>query len=156
PDVLSDGWGACFAAFIVNTWSAPVTLYVERGGQTLNVAGFARIPSGSGQSTFYSYLDNGQLMPGEVAILFLSAAPNAPEGFACPGGVNVGYLGDGAAHGTSLGEAFHITTSAPVVAYDIFPYGGGQSAVTSATLLLPTTSWDTNYIAVDAFRKSQI
>ena len=47
-------------------------------------------------------------------------------------------------------------TSAPVVAYDIFPYGGGQSAATSATLLLPTSVWDTNYIAVDAFRKSQI
>ena len=45
---------------------------------------------------------------------------------------------------------------APVAPYDLFPYGGGQSAATSATLLLPTTVWDTNYIAVDAFRKSQI
>jgi hypothetical protein len=43
-----------------------------------------------------------------------------------------------------------------VVAYDIFPYGGGQTALASATLLLPTTSWDTNYIGVDAFRKGTI
>jgi hypothetical protein len=37
-----------------------------------------------------------------------------------------------------------------VVAYDIFPFGGGQSALTSATLLLPTSAWDTNYVAVTA------
>src|SRR5206468_3922879 len=51
-------------------------------------------------------------------------------------------------------HAFHITTSAPVVAYDIFPYGGGNSAVTSATLLLPTSAWDTSYVAVDAWEKA--
>jgi hypothetical protein len=32
------------------------------------------------------------------------------------------------------------------------PYGGGQAGVTSATLLLPTSAWDTNYIAVNAYR----
>ena len=58
---------------------------------------------------------------------------------------------DAATHGTGLGKAFHITTTAAVAAYDIYPYGGGQSALTSATLLLPSTSWDTNYIAVDAY-----
>jgi len=55
---------------------------------------------------------------------------------------------DAALHSTGIGKSFHIRTSAPVVAYDIFPYGGGRSAVTSATLLLPTTAWDTNYIGV--------
>ena len=59
-----------------------------------------------------------------------------------------------AMHGTGIGNAFHITTTAPVVAYDIFPYGGGPSAMTSATLLLPTSAWDTNYIAVDAFGRT--
>jgi hypothetical protein len=39
-----------------------------------------------------------------------------------------------------------------VAAYDIYPYGGGQSALTSATLLLPTTAWDTNYVAVERLR----
>src|SRR5690606_16358247 len=58
---------------------------------------------------------------------------------------------DAAPHGTTLGSAFHISTSSPVVAYDIYPYGGGQSALTSATLLLPTTSWGDNYIAASAF-----
>ena len=40
--------------------------------------------------------------------------------------------------------------------YDIFPYGGGSAAATSATLLLPTSAWDTNYIGVDAFRKDVV
>jgi hypothetical protein len=42
-------------------------------------------------------------------------------------------------------------TDRPSVAYDIWPYGGGNSAVTSATLLIPTSAWDTNYVAVDAY-----
>ena len=41
-------------------------------------------------------------------------------------------------------------------AYDIFPYGGGQVAATSATLLIPTNVWDTNYIAIDAYKQSVI
>jgi hypothetical protein len=70
----------------------------------------------------------------------------------CPAGVKPAITGfDAATHGTGLGKAFRITTTAAVAAYDMFPYGGGQSAMTSATLLLPTTSWDTNYVAVDAW-----
>jgi hypothetical protein len=56
-----------------------------------------------------------------------------------------------ATHGTGIGSAFHITTSAPVVAYQIYPYGGGESKITGATLLLPTSVWDTNYIGVDGY-----
>src|SRR6185295_15289969 len=63
---------------------------------------------------------------------------------------------DTAVHGTGIGKAFHLTSTAPVVAYDILPFGGGQSAATSATLLIPTSAWDTNYIAVNAFAKDQV
>lgn len=155
PDIIAEAYGACFAAFLTNTWGSPISITVERGGQTLDVSSFAYTPQGTGQSITYAPLQGGKLQPGEVAILFLTSLPSAPIG-QCPPGVGVGFSGDGATHGTALGEAFHITTSAPVVAYDIFPYGGGQSAATSATLLLPTTSWDTNYVGVDAFRKSQL
>jgi hypothetical protein len=151
PDIISVAQGACFAAFVANTWGSPVTINVERGGQVLDAASFSYIPLGTGQSITYQALPGGQLPPGQVAVVFLAGMP----GFApCPPGVNVGQFLDPAVHGTALGDAYHLTTSAPVVAYDIFPYGGGQSAATSATLLLPTTAWDTNYIAVDAFRKS--
>jgi hypothetical protein len=155
PDIISEADGACFAAFIANTWGGPVTITVERAGQTYDASQFAYVPSGTGQNLTYAPLTGGTLQPGEVAIVFLAQW----QGFfsPCPPGTNAAYtVNDAAVHGTGFGDAFHISTTAPVVAYDIFPYGGGSSAATSATLLLPTTAWDTNYIAVDAFRKSQI
>ncbi len=154
PDIIPEGAGACFAAFIANTWGSPVSINVEREGITYDVAQFARIPSGNGQAITYSPLPNNQLPPGEVAVLFLARFGAVLTN--CPPGISPALVTeDAAVHGTGIGNAFRITTDAPGVAYDIFPYGGGQSAATSATLLLPVTVWDTNYIAVDAFRKSQ-
>lgn len=156
PDVILDGAGACFAAFITNTWTDPVTVKVDYGGAPLDVTKFAYIPKGMGKGLTYTPLSTGVIPPGEVAILFLNRKPGLLPSFGlntnCPNGVNVA-IGDidAATHGTGLGKAFHIVTDAAVAAYDIFPYGGGQSAMTSATLLLPVTSWDTNYIAVDAY-----
>ena len=150
PDAYSADNGDCYAAFIANTWGSPITINVDRGGTAFNTASFARIPSGTGQATTYAPLTNGQLMPGEVAILFLAGTSTAPV--KCPNGITPAFsTSDAAAHGTAIGTAFHISTSAPVVAYDIYPYGGGNSAITSATLLLPTTAWDTNYIAIDGY-----
>lgn len=155
PDTISVGRGACFAAFVANTWGSPVKLAVERAGQTLGIDGMARVPSGSGQGITYAPLANGELAPGQVAILFLSRSGGNLT--SCPNGVTPGYTqGLASTTGTGMGEGFHITASAPVVAYDIYPYGGGASAATSATLLLPTSAWDLNYIGVNAFRKSTI
>jgi IgGFc binding protein len=155
PDITFDGAGACFAAFVVNTWNAPVSVAVEFGGQTLDATKFAYIPTGVGSSITYAPLPNGQIPAGAIAILFLNRMPGFPMfglNFDCPKGVTPAITTmDAAHHGTGVGSAFHLISSAPVVAYDIYPYGGGQSALTSATLLLPTTAWDTNYIAVDAF-----
>jgi hypothetical protein len=154
PDILLDGAGACFAAFVVNTWTTPVSVTVDFEGQPLDVTKFAYIPSGSGSSIKYTPLTTGAIPPGEVAILFLNRFGFNPLGLVtdCPAGVTPAITTkDTAPHGTTRGSAFHVATSAPVVAYDIYPYGGGQSAFTSATLLLPTSAWDTNYIAVDAF-----
>ncbi len=152
--------GACFAAFVANTWTTPVTLSVDYGSQSLDPATFAYVPAGTGTTTTYAPLSGGQIPAGGVAILFLDADPvvdpTSQSNFACPTGVNAAVTTDSAVHGTGIGTAFHLTTSAPVVAYDIFPFGGGQSAVTSATLLLPTSVWDTNYVAVDAYAASQI
>jgi hypothetical protein len=146
--------GACFAAFVANPSAAPVTIAIERAGQTLNVGQFARVPKGSGASITYAPLSGGQLAPGEVAILFLA---QFSDGFACPAGITPAVTdADVAVLGTGVGHAFHITTSEPVVAYDIFPYGGAPTKATSATLLFPTSAWDTNYVAVDGFKKSDL
>jgi len=162
PDIIAEGDGGCFAMFIANTWTSPVNVTADWNGQTINVGSSAYVPSGTGQSITYTPLGGGAIQPGQVAILFLdywnSGTPaEAPYlSFACPQGLNAGITVDGAVHGTAIGHAFHVKTDRPVVAYDIFPYGGGQSAATSATLLVPTSAWDVNYIAVNAYQKDQL
>ena len=139
PPVLTSGI-SCYAAFVANTWGAPVTISVDRAGTTLDLSGFAVLPSGNGQAITYAPLTGGILPVDSVAILFLSS-----KGTDCPGGrkavLNAGFTG------TAFGDAFRISTTAPVVVYDIYPYGGGSSATTSATLLLPTSSWDKSFVA---------
>ncbi len=154
PDLIKPAQGACFAAFVANTWTTPVTLTVDRDGTQLDATQFARLPSGTGKNITYTPLTNGQIQPGEVAILFLAhLAPtdNTNIDIPCPSGITPAIADDAAVHGTGYGKAFHIGTSAPTVAYDMLPYGGGNAAATSATLLLPTSVWDTNYVAVNAF-----
>jgi hypothetical protein len=160
PDVIVGGNGACYAAYIANTWTTPVTVQADFGGMMLDPSTFAYIPTGTGQSLTYTPIQNGQIPPGKVAILFLNVVKSVVfpgHNLNCPKGVTVAIDGTSTTtHGTGLGKAFHLTASAPVVAYDMYPYGGGQTAMTSGTLLLPTSAWDTNYIAVDAFGSSPV
>ncbi|MCC6526567.1 MAG: IgGFc-binding protein [Polyangiaceae bacterium] len=155
PDFIAEGVGACFAAYVANTWSVPVHITVERGGQTFgNPQTFIAVPQGQGPGLTYAPYDPALGLPvGEVAIVFLSH--DSAQGFLpkCP--VPAALDGESGVIGTGRGAAFHITTDRPVVAYSILPYGGGPSAATSASLLLPTSAWDTNYVAVNAYRKSE-
>lgn len=137
--------GYCYAVFVANTWTSPAHITVEYNGQQLTTQNFARIPNGSGPGLTYGNYDATVGLPaGEVAILFLAgtqgSAPNCPVTPAVP----AAYL-----QGTGIGNSFHIKTDVPVVAYQINPYGGGSVAVTAASLLLPTSVWDTNYVAVN-------
>ncbi|MEO6773871.1 MAG: IgGFc-binding protein [Kofleriaceae bacterium] len=135
----------CFAAFVANTWSSPAHLSVDFGGSSLTVASFARLPVGNGPSLTYAAYDPvAGLAPGQVAILFLAGdSGDAPK---CP----VPSAAANAAHtGTGLFTSFRISTDVPVVAYEINPYGGGSAAVTGASLLLPTSVWDLDYVAVN-------
>jgi hypothetical protein len=156
PDIISEAKGACLAAFIANAWNDPISISIERAGTVYDGATYGYLPTGTGQSITYTPLPGGQVPPGQVAIVFLASATTPPIG-ACPAGVNVMYTAaDQGVYGTGLGVGYHITTTGPVTAYDIFPYGGGQAAATSATLLLPTTAWDTKYVAVNAYPQSQL
>ncbi|MFO0663922.1 MAG: IgGFc-binding protein [Polyangiaceae bacterium] len=146
PPPFFSGSTACFAAFVANTWGTDVTLTVEQGGQPLNVDSFSYLPQGSGSTMSYSHLSNGVVPAGKVAMVFLSNESAAP----CSGNVTAAK-GVSALSGSGLGKAFRIKSNAPVVAYDIFPYGGGATAVTSATLLIPTTAFGDNYIGTTAY-----
>ncbi len=53
---------------------------------------------------------------------------------------------DAAISGTGQGQAFHLKSDQPIVAYDILPYGGATSFLPAASLLFPTTAWGSNYI----------
>jgi len=153
PDVINAVEGACFAAFVANTWTVPVHLEVSYQGQIVNNPDFIQIPQGQGQNlTYIPYNAASGLPVGEVAAVFLGH-DTAGNGLACP----FPAAGDGTmgVKGTGFGEAFHITTDRPVVAYSILPFGGGSAQATSASLLLPTSAWDTNYIAVNAYAKTQ-
>jgi hypothetical protein len=154
PDVIKDGKGCCFAAYVANTWSAPVHIDVSRGGQKLG-SSFIAIPQGQGASITYAPYDANKGLPvGQVAIVFLAHENNFSFLPKCP--VPPAVVDEVGVNGTARGTAFQIKTDRPVVAYTILPYGGGPSAATSATLLLPTSAWDTNYIAVNAYKQSII
>ena len=149
-DMESYSPGYCFAAFVANTWNAPVHIDVSFGGTSLPVANFVRIPVGGGASISYQPYDavNG-LPPGEVAVLLLSGSQGATPNCPAPPAMSAAAAG---ISGTGVGQSFFIQTDVPVVAYQINPFGGGSVAVTGASLLLPTSAWDTNYVAVDAYR----
>jgi hypothetical protein len=147
--------GACFAAFVANTWGKPVHISVDRGGVPLATETFTYLTTGQGQTVTYTPYDAVKgLDVGEVAILFLSRKKMGGSVIDCP--KPAAMATETGVVGTGRGSAFHITTDVPVVAYQIDPYGGGAAAVTSATLLLPTSAWDTNYIAINAYKSAEI
>jgi hypothetical protein len=149
--------GACFAAFLANTWGKPIHVQVSRAGQTLDPSTFAGIPVGQGPSLSYKPYDPVAGIPlDQVLVLFLSRSSKGATVVNCPlpAAIN-GAAGETGVAGTGIGTAFSITTDYPVVAYQMTPYGGGQAAFTSATLLLPTSCWDTNYVAINGYGSSE-
>ncbi len=135
----------CFAVFVANTWSTAAHVTVEYGGQSLSPAGFARTPVGAGPGlTLSAYDPVAGIAPQDVAILFLGGESGTAPMCPVTAAVTAPMLS-----GTGVSTSFHITSDVPVVAYEINPYGGGSAAVTGASLLLPTSAWDTSYVAVN-------
>jgi len=163
-DTTPEVMGACYAVFVVNQWKTgePAKIAVDQGGATLPIEQFARIPTGHGTGITYAPFDEAHGLPtNEIAVLFLSRDPAATQSpnpddprvlAGCPDGVVPAVQGDASLHGTGMAKAFHIKTNVPVVAYQMLPYGGGRARVTGATLLLPTTAWDTNYVVANAYQ----
>jgi hypothetical protein len=147
-DMDQDNQGLCFAAFVANTWDTPAHILVDLAGSSLPVEMFARIPTGAGPGLTYGAYDPvAGLAPGQVAILFLAGTTDSPVPCPVPPATSMGAQ---IYNASGIGYSFHVTTDVPVVAYEINPYGGGLAAVTGASLLLPTSAWDRNYIAVTA------
>lgn len=151
PDVLPNNSleGGCYAVAITNQWTSSMSVTVDRAGTTLPGALYAT--SGLGSAMTFSSIT--QLSPGQTGLLFLAAVANAKP--ACPTGVTPAITTDPAVHGTDLGNAFHIVTSLPASAADYVPFGA-SAYIASATVLMPTHAWDTNYVVVDGYVASQI
>lgn len=145
-------FNGCFVAFVANTSAGPAHIDASFNGASIDLGQFAKIPSGSGKALAYGAYDPGAgLAPGQVAILFLHSGPG---GVPCP--VPAALTSGVQISGTGYTSAFRIQSDVPVVAYQMLPYGGGSAAATGASLLLPTSSWDTNYIAANAYKASFI
>lgn len=144
------GKGSCFAAMVANTWDRPVNITADYGATALDISRAVYTVERTGVDTPPTYTAlAGPLDPGQVAIVFLSQAQDVgPDGMRCPEGVTPALPRDPLRHGTSRGTAFHLKADAPISAYSIFPYGGASTYYPTATLLLPVSSWETDYVAV--------
>jgi hypothetical protein len=155
PSVIPEFRGGCFAAIVVNTWTTSVRLSVQYRGAELG-ADFISIPRANGtEVSLVDYDPDVGLPPDEAAVIFLSnerlvhsEAPGCPFYRAA-----LDY--DASVYRTGRGNAFRITTDRPAVAYSVSPYGGGRAQLASSSLLLPTSVWDTNYVAVNGYRASR-
>ena len=154
--------GSCFAAFVTNAWTVPIHPKLEWNGQQLDATPYAYVAKGGGANLTYVPIaqTGGAIQPGQVGIVFVSqyggldddAGVPWQDKILCPPSVQVAFTSqDIAVHGTGLGHAVHLTTDYPAVVYDIFPFGGAASFISSATLLLPTDTWDKNYVGVTAW-----
>lgn len=151
--------GSCFAAFVVNTWGTDMKVGLEWKGQTLDAIPFAYLPLGTSQAPTYQPLPSSGIPPNSVAIVFLADLageevtdkPRQGKPIDCPQLAAITGEDTGV-HGTGRFHAIGLQTSVPAVVYDIYPFGGARSYVSSATLLLPTSTWDKNYVAASSFR----
>ncbi len=142
----------CHAAFLANAWPRDAQLTVTRAGTTYDVTKFGRI-AGAGPVSSWKPVPSTGVPPGEVAVLFLSHDPLSMNGssLACPitpamGSASAAYF-TGSSTATGKTSAFTITSTMPVSAYDILPFGGAKSFLPSAQLIMPTTAWGTNFVA---------
>jgi len=144
--IAPDGLGACFVSFVTNTFSSNAHISASLMDAPIDLAKYAKLPVGQGRSLEYKDYDPARgLAPGEVAILFLANWGSVQCPVPAPRSTGAFVRGSG------RGQAFHIQSDVPVVAYQMFPYGGGSAAMTGASLLLPTSAWGTNYVAVNAY-----
>jgi hypothetical protein len=152
PAVIGEARGGCFAVMVANTWTAPVTVTAEYGGQTVDVGQHLYVPQSQDGAIIYEPVPDGQLPAGELGILFLSKYESGDVyQVDCPTSVTHALEQSTQVDATGIGSAFRIGSTAPVVMYDVYPWGGALSYVSSATLLLPTSTWDTNFVTADAW-----
>ncbi|AKU94843.1 hypothetical protein AKJ09_01507 [Labilithrix luteola] len=155
PDQTSGAQGSCFVAMVANVWDKEATLSASYGGEPLDISASTYYADMQGTKVVYTPV-TGPVSPGKVALVFLSGndAPNTYDFIGCPSGIVPALRKDPIAHKTARTKAFQISSDIPVSAYSIWPYGGAVTHTPTATMLLPISSWDTNYVAVSTWATS--
>jgi hypothetical protein len=154
----------CLAAFLANNWGAEAAVQISRGGSSLDVTTFGRVPDGTPAVANWPAVSATGVPANDVAVFFLSSDPtsanpqtdagtplNCPSIDAVDAGtavVDTTYGPREAIYTSGRGQSFHIVTSVPVSLYDILPFGGARSWLPSAQLVLPSTAWGTNFISI--------
>jgi IgGFc binding protein len=141
----------CFAVFVANAWPAPAALTVSFNGMSYDVTQFGFIPQDGMPEPQWPAVAATGIPAGQVAVLFLSGDPNSiftetGEPMKCP--VPTAVAAATSLQDSGKNSAFHITSSVPVSAYDILPYGGAHTHFPGATLLMPTSAWGDNYVMI--------
>ncbi len=143
--------GACYAALVANTWDQPATLTGEWNGMPLDISqSIYDVTKNADGTESYTRID-GPLAPGQMGVVFLAQSSLETQ-VPCPVGVKSALDGPVTSKGTSINRGFRISSTVPVSAYAIFPYGGARGHYPTATLLLPVSSWEKSYLAVSPTR----
>jgi len=147
---------SCYASYIVNTSTIPVDVALSLAGEELDVSkAIFKLQAG----TDWKWTPQvGPIPPGEAVVLFVSDAPRGRIAYGeaytpCPDEAVPGSYRDPLPDTSGLGSSFHLTTTAPVSLAAIYPYSGGQSYITSATLLLPVATWGKEHMIVNAWEQ---
>ena len=139
------GKTGCYAAYLVNVSAQPSTVRLGYGEQELDLSGSVyTLKPGDTELAPHE----GPIGPGEAVVVFLADPPGSDH-IRCPDGVRAATTEnpDRIIRGTST--SFHLVTSVPVSASTIFPFGGAASALPTATLLLPTSTWGTEHVVIE-------
>ncbi|HEY1696123.1 MAG TPA: IgGFc-binding protein [Polyangiaceae bacterium] len=158
-DVESGQAQPCFAMFVANTWPVAAALTVAYGATQYDATKFGTIPSQTQTAAQWPALPASGVPVGDVAVLYLSGAPNVgfvedtTDILSCPQATATGNATEppwtnAAGGATGKYTAFHVTSTVPVTAYDVFPFGGANSHFPSAELLYPSSAWGTNYVVL--------
>ena len=144
-DVGTNDKTGCYAAYLVNVSATPSTVRLEYDGKELDLTGSV-FTLKSGETTLVPR--EGPIAPGEAVIVFV-ADPPGTDHVRCPAEVRPATTEnpDRIIRGTST--SFRLVTSVPVNASTIFPFGGIESAIPTATLLLPTSTWGTEHVVIE-------
>ena len=144
---------SCYALVVVNGQPAPATLRMDYGGAEVALDK-AVYQLGVGAAPPLKH--TGPLLPGEAVVVFLSDAPqqgSEEHPTPCPLGVGAVTTEWPNPLATGFGKSFRLTTTGPVTASTIYPFGGATSYFPSATLLLPIVSWGKQHVVVSAWQR---